>query len=690
MWQSIVKFQDGIRNGVNKFLGTTGTILMSGILSDSDIEDNTAWTPDQSDETVRKMIRSDPVIRASLLSIKLPIQGAAWRIEPASDDNVDIKIAETVEANLADNPFMTYQDFIRDLLRYLEFGFAVFEKVYIPTETEFGPKLFWNMQYLKPETIEYFHVDTNSQLETIEQMGYTPGGGKYITPKIPIEKILHISYDQEGHYYRGRSLLRSAYRSWKMKDHMLKVAAIRAERWGAGIPKGKLLGTGSESDLRAALKDLRANEQGYVIQTKGYEIELMNMSGNAGLNLKEEIMFHNDEINSNILRDFMSLGKSGVGSFALGKTDADFFMLSLDSVANHVEDILNEGKERMNHIKQFVNMNFPNVKKYPKFRIERIRLSNMTMIADALQKLSGIYPGLTGEQEEDFVREILGLPEREKDAPQVQKIDKGMSYQLQEQKNRWRQLTKLEATVLDIDGIDNKIRKVQYELKETTRNYYNEITRSLIDRGVKIILKAKDVKELQQLIEKTMIPMTGQLENSIVRTGKDLFQYGRREVKKELAKQGANKLQINPPAVESIKEAEKAIRPTAKASIINFTTKIKAEFSDAIMTMFKAGSVNSDLLTERLNRVSKNVFNKEILKIANESFGMGRNAELLQQKVPQMIRSEIFDDATCDPCIDIDGMEFTQDDPFFSQVSNGAYVNCKGAELCRGINIGVV
>ena len=55
------------------------------------------------------------------------------------------------------------------------------------------------------------------------------------------------------------------------------------------------------------------------------------------------------------MRDFMSLGKSGIGSFALGKTDADFFMLSLDSIANHIEDILNQGKERMSNIKQFVD-----------------------------------------------------------------------------------------------------------------------------------------------------------------------------------------------------------------------------------------------------------------------------------------------------------------------------------------------
>ena len=120
-----------------------------------------------------------------------------------------------------------------------------------------------------------------------------------------------------------------------------------------------------------------------------------------------------------------------------------------------------------------------------------------------------------------------------------------------------------------------------------------------------------------------------------------------------------------------------------------FGSKVKSEWSKALLNMFKSGQVNTEFLREQINRVSNNLFGRSIKEIAHESFGLGRTAESFKQRehIESFVRSEVFDENICTPCINIDGQEFTANDPLFSSVNRGVFNGCRGGDLCRGMSI---
>ncbi len=683
-------FQNLARRKLQDFIGVTGTQIYSGVISGED--HNIEWQDDKAIENVRLMNSTDATVHGTLLSIKLPMMGAKAWIEPASEDNADIKIAEFVEANMFKNRMFNYSDWLRHALLYLDFGFEIMEKAYVLQDDN---RLWWKFEHRKPETVREWHVDSDNDLDHILQEAVDPQTGRFDRVPIPAEKLFHIANDMEGHNFRGVSILRSAWRNYKIKDVLIRLNAIQSERFGVGIPKGEMKSGGNKDDLLAALKSLRANDEGYLLTTPEYSVDLLATSGKTGIDMMPAIEYHDRQINANILREFAN---PETKSFAKSYVEAGAFYMALDAVAKNIEDALNQGSGKMHNIKQLVDLNFPNVTAYPRFMIDRRRLQNAGEMAEALSKLSTVYPGLSGEEMEEYVREINGWPEKTEGEPTPEPkpvepgpLDKDNPYQMQALLF-CREPTDFEKRVCNLGEMDSKIRKVQADLLSAATEFRTKMVRDLSERAVKIALKSKDASELQKKIEATLIPHTGAMRQAITRESKELFDFGRQTVKDELQRQKVSAIKINDPIVEKVGDALKSISPTVKNAVSSFSSKIRDEWALAVLTMFKAGDVSTTFIRERMNRVSSNLFNKTIKQIANESFGLGRNSELVKQQknFDHMVRSEILDEATCDPCIDVDGTEFTVNSPEFSQFSRGPYDLCNGSDQCRGINVAVV
>lgn len=81
---------------------------------------------------------------------------------------------------------------------------------------------------------------------------------------IPAEKLLVFSYRREGDNYEGTSVLRSAYKSYFIKDALYKFDAVRHERQSVGIPIIYLPDGASDDDKAEALQivtNIRSTEQ---------------------------------------------------------------------------------------------------------------------------------------------------------------------------------------------------------------------------------------------------------------------------------------------------------------------------------------------------------------------------------------------------------------------------------------------
>src|SRR6185503_475971 len=81
-------------------------------------------------ETFEKMRRSDGMIAATLRALKLPILAAKCEVIPASDDPLDIEIAKRFEWNLFEGMSVSWQEHLRQILTYLDFGQQVSEIVW--------------------------------------------------------------------------------------------------------------------------------------------------------------------------------------------------------------------------------------------------------------------------------------------------------------------------------------------------------------------------------------------------------------------------------------------------------------------------------------------------------------------------------------------------------------------------------
>lgn len=195
-------------------------------------------------------------------------------------------------------------------------------------------------------------------------------------PTIPWSKIILFSNDREGNNFEGVSILRPAYKHWYYKDLGYKIAAISGERYGVGIPVAKVRSTMKESSRKKVeewLKNIRSNEKSYgVITDDIVEFDIKTPDGTGvGGQVKDNYEHHDKKIYDSILAGFLNLTSGDGGSNALSKDQSSFFLEGLQSLADYFIAAMQP------HIQELVDLNFSDVKKYPKLMVSDIGTISM-------------------------------------------------------------------------------------------------------------------------------------------------------------------------------------------------------------------------------------------------------------------------------------------------------------------------
>lgn len=390
-------------------LGSTGTLFFGGFISGEEYNTKLLGLAGLN---IYDEMRNDSQVAATLTAITLPIIQAVWKVIPFDQEKENIEIAKFVEYNLF-NMRLTWSEFIRQTLIYIYSGFMVFEKVWAIEKEENnlfkGKVILKNLSPRLPKTIYKWFVEENGELIKIQQ--YVKKGEKsfeYID--IPSDKIVVFTNMKEGSNYIGKSILRSAYRPWYIKSTLVKIDAIRHDRWGIGIPRIKLpenCDPDSEEYERAKTiaQNLRAHEMAYVLEPFGYEIDLISMPEGSGTDIITSVKFHNEEIAKNVLAQFLSLGSTTSGSRNLGENFQSFFLLSIHAIVNYIIDNLNKFV-----IKQLVDFNF-NTNVYPSLNASKIETGNFSRVADAVTKLVGGGIITNDDSLESHIRHLGRLPQ---------------------------------------------------------------------------------------------------------------------------------------------------------------------------------------------------------------------------------------------------------------------------------------
>jgi hypothetical protein len=319
--------------------------------------------------TIYDQMRNDSQCMGLYLGATAAIQRYVWYLDPnecdpnwcellAADLNLHIGLEAAVEAattgqkrgRLLAHQKPNWMGHLSNLLHAMQYGFYYFEMVGEITNDGPGGQESWRLRKLgprHPRTITEFVVNKQGELISIKQ-GYGDVNRKGVwnenAYEISAEHLVKYIWDGEPGYHVGRSIFRSMYRNWLIKDRLLRVDAIKHERNGVGMP----VIVGPEGASPSQLQDLDKMAQEYKVGERGGGAlpfgSKLTLQGTQGAlpNTVASIKLQNEEMARSMLMMFMQLGQTETGSRALGRTFIDWFTLQQEMIAEWVITTANE------------------------------------------------------------------------------------------------------------------------------------------------------------------------------------------------------------------------------------------------------------------------------------------------------------------------------------------------------------
>jgi hypothetical protein len=360
-----------------------------------------------------QMRRQDAQVTSVLRAVTLPVRRTGWRVDPAGASD---EVAQFVATDLGlpingeDEPPQTlrtrnrfsWHEHLQMALLMVVYGHMFFEQVY---RIESGKARLRKLAPRMPKSLSAINVASDGGLDSIQQ--YSPQSTKIGSPflTIPVSRLVAYVHEREGGNWLGQSLLRPAYKNWLIKDRLLRVQAQTIERNGMGVPLYKGAENEASLDKGAELAQAwRSGDSAGAAVPYGADLILRGVEGNLP-NADTAIRYQDEQIARAVLAHFLNLGTQ-TGSWALGTTFADFFVFSLQTLAESVRDVANA-----HVVEDIVDINFGEDVPAPRIVFDEIG-SKHAATAAAIKLLidSGALsadPGLEG-----YLRTAYGLPAR--------------------------------------------------------------------------------------------------------------------------------------------------------------------------------------------------------------------------------------------------------------------------------------
>lgn len=385
----------------------------------------------------REMRDNDSTIGAVMYAAEQVLRDVKLKVEPANDTEEAKREADFVES-IFDDMDHSLDDHIAESLSSLSYGFSWFEVVYKRRvgPTQRSPKK--NSKYTDgrlgvrkiacraPWTVSRFDVEDKSGdvLGIYQDVGY--GSGKHY---IPTTKSLYYRTTVLNGDPSGRSILRNAYSSYVYLNNLQSIEAIAVERELAGIPIARIPSEYLSSDASAAqsgfvgnlqqiLRDVKFNEQGYIITPSDtypdkdgsptnirlVDIELMSSNGNRNVDIDPIVRRYQHDIARSVLSEFLMLGGGNNGSYALSKSKTDLFLRALESYIQAIVDVLN--KQLVERLWQLNGLNYDLM---PCIKAGDVAPHDLREIAAFLRNLNGADINVSDHPE--VIQDLMDIAE---------------------------------------------------------------------------------------------------------------------------------------------------------------------------------------------------------------------------------------------------------------------------------------
>lgn len=382
-------------------------------------------------EVFTEMSNNDETIGAILFAIEMLVRQASWNVEPGGSTAKDREAAEFVKSCM-DDMQQTWIDTISEILSFLTYGWSFHEIVYKRrmgrtkdnrTSSKYDDGLIgWmKLPIRSQETLYQWEYDDQDNLIGMTQM--PPPDFGLIT--IPMTKAMLFRTRSRKDNPEGRSILRTAYRSWYFKRRIQEIEGIGIERDLAGLPvittpEGMDIWDKDDEDmnairagLEAMVKNIRRDSTEGLVLPFGYSFELTSTGGSRQFDTNSIIARYDTKISQTVLADFIQLGHESVGSFALSSDKTNLFSMAICAFLDIICQTFNS-----QGIPALIDINgdhFAGVTDYPRLTHGDIEDVDLATMATFIKDMTSIGVIIPDESLEDYVRQLGKLPKRTTD-----------------------------------------------------------------------------------------------------------------------------------------------------------------------------------------------------------------------------------------------------------------------------------
>ena len=422
-------------------LGGTAPAINAGVINDLDQNvdlrglDKWCGTPWKIG-TASKMMR-DAHVRRSVDGLVAPLLAAMWDFKPGADTDEAQEAADFCRWVFFDQN--RWDTVIKQATRYIRDGFALFEITddvialpagRFPKHPGGGSGIAITGFHHRPAYTVHRWIQNSkapATLSGVEQWIPTSDAQAGGFRTIPADRLVRLTWEQEGANFAGLAPLRSAYGPWKLKITFAILSAIRHERQGVGIPRISLPPEATDEEIDTAttiLESMRANSRGYLVLPAGFEFKWEETSNGTGV--ESAIEACNRDIAYKLAQGFQLLGLSGGnGSYALSQTQEGQFAINLDVHAEMIAECFNRGSDGYSPIKKLIAQNYGPEVAPPKLYARHLPTRDWTKVLPVVHNLTMSGQITPDERTEAFIREALMLPPQDTENPRTPPIGLG-------------------------------------------------------------------------------------------------------------------------------------------------------------------------------------------------------------------------------------------------------------------------
>jgi hypothetical protein len=355
---------------------SSGTGNVFGQIRDTDPNDEIRgplWYGSQGQPGVAQKMDRDWNVRQTTRYVADPLGSCIWRFETKGERPIDKEAARFANYAFLEQPFWArYRE--RAIANYMACGFDLHEMTddvralpsgRFPLHPGGGRGLVpTGLHEIPPCTVSYFHqskTDPN-QLDNVEQWQPYSDVEGCGWRTVPADRLIRLTWGQEGANFAGMAPKRSAYGPWKLKMAALTILAILHDRCGVPYPSIVLPPDCSPEDkeqVDAILSEMRSNPRGWLRLPNGSIFKWEQASCDDADNLRQFIIYCDNCISQNVSAGFMMLSLNDkTGSNALASTQSGQYHLSTVTHAAFVSSGINYAPDGWSPVERIVRANY--------------------------------------------------------------------------------------------------------------------------------------------------------------------------------------------------------------------------------------------------------------------------------------------------------------------------------------------